>query len=175
MDSRCRMRSRSVPCRFWTENAQKMSFWCRKYAISCRLHAFRDRIPRRVAAAQAWAAWSVSSRCGWGARRTAGWYIAGWCRQGPERCALGAGFGRVVQSRSTWLAAWAWWAGSCAMRRVRVQPGYVWVRPCSIARFGDSCRGRRERIAGLQWSVVSSQWSVASGGASEIFARGREL
>ena len=162
MDSRCRMRSRSVPYRFWTENAQKMSFWCRKCAISCRLHAFRDRIPRRMAAAQAWAAWRVLSRRGWGARRTAGWYISEWQRLRPERYALGAGFGRSVQSRSTWRAPWVRWAGSCVLQGVWVQPGWVQIQPCSIARFGDSCRGRRERMAGLQWSVVSGQLSVVS-------------
>ena len=168
MDARSRMRSRSVRGRFWTESVQKMSFWCRKRAIRRQFHVFRDRIPRWVAAAQAWAAWRDSHCCGWAARRTAGLRISGWRRLRPGRCALGAGFGRSVQSRSTWSAARERYTGSCAhAARADTAPGWVRVQPCSIARFGVSCRGRRERICGTavvgaRWSVAGGQWSVAS-------------
>ena len=113
--------------------------------------------------ARAWAAWRVSFRSGGVARRSAGVRISGWQPLCLKPCWLGAGFGRSVQSRSTWLAARVWWAGRCVMRRVRVQPGCGRVQPCSIARFGDSCRGRRDGIAGLQWSVAGGQWPVVRG------------
>ncbi len=162
MDARSRMRSRSVRGRFWTESVQKTSFWCRKRAIRRQFHVFRDRIPRWVAAAQAWAAWRDSHCCGWAARRTAGLRISGWRRLRPGRCALGAGFGLSVQSRSTWSAARERYTGSCAhAARADTAPGWVRVQPCSIARFGVSCRGRRERICGT--AVVGGQWPVASG------------
>ena len=169
MDARSRMRSRSVRGRFWTESVQKMSFWCRKRAIRRQFHVFRDRIPRWVAAAQAWAAWRDSHCCGWAARRTAGLRISGWRRLRPGRCALGAGFGRSVQSRSTWSAARERYTGSCAhAARADTAPGWVRVQLCSIARFGVSCRGRRERICGTavggaRWSVAGGQWPVVSG------------
>ncbi len=169
MDARSRMRSRSVRGRFWTESVQKMSFWCRKRAIRRQFHVFRDRIPRWVAAAQAWAAWRDSHCCGWAARRTAGLRISGWRRLRPGRCALGAGFGRSIQSRSTWSAARERYTGSCAhAARADTAPGWVRVQPCSIARFGVSCRRRRERICGTavggaRWSVAGGQWPVVSG------------
>ena len=49
------------------------------------------------------------------------------------------------------------------MHCVRAQPGCVWARLCSIARFGNSCRGRRDRISTMQWIVASGQWPVVSG------------
>ena len=161
MDFRGRMRSRSVSCRFWTESAQKMAFGCRKCAKWCQLHAFRDRKQNRRSAALAWAGWRVSPCCGWAARRTASVSTLGWYLQGPERYLLGAGFGRSVRSRSTRRAAWAWWAGSCVMRRVWVQPGCDRARPCSIARFRDFCWGRRERIC--ETAVDSGKWIAGRG------------
>ena len=160
---RCRF-----PVVFVVKTRKICRFECRKCAKQRQLRAFRDRIQSRVPAAPAWAAWRVSQHCGWAARRTAVLRISSCYRQSPERSSLGAGFGRSVRGRSTWFAAWAWWAGSCVMRRVRVQPGCVRVQPCSIARFGDSCRGRRERICGAVvgsglWIVDSCQWPVASG------------
>ena len=105
-------------------------FECRKCAKQRQLRAFRDRIQSRVPAAPAWAAWRVSLHCGWAARRTAVLRISSCHRQSPERSSLGAGLGRSVRSRSTWVAAWAWWAGSCVHAvRVRVQPGCVRTRP----------------------------------------------
>ena len=157
-------------CRFVVKTRKICRFECRKCAKQRQLRAFRDRIQSRVPAAPAWAAWRVSLHCGWAARRTAGLCISSCYRQSPERSSLGAGFGRSVRSRSTWLAAWAWWAGSCVMRRVRVLPGCVRVQPCSIARFGVSCRGRRDRISAMQWivdggqlPVAGCQWPVAGG------------
>ena len=169
MDSRNRTRSLSYAGRFCRKNAQNVSFECRKCAKQRQLRALRDRIRSRVAAAPAWAAWRVSLRCGWAARRTAVLRISGCYRQTPGRSSLGTGFGRSVQSRSTWFAAWAWWAGICVcIHCVRVQPGSVRARPCSIARFGVSCWERRDRIAAMQWVVNSgqlpaagSQWPVA--------------
>ena len=147
--------------RFVAKTRKICRFECRKCAKQRQLHAFRDRIQSRVPAAPTWAAWRVSLQCGWAARRTAVLRISSCYRQSPERSSLGAGFGRSVRSRSTWLAAWAWWAGSCVMRRVRVQPGCVRTRPCSIARFGVSCRGRRDRISVLRWIVDSCRLPVA--------------
>ena len=83
-----------------------------------------------------------------------------------------AGIGRSVQSRSTWSAAWGRWVGRWVMRCVRVQPGCLQIQPCSIARFGDSCRGCWDRIVGLQWPVVSGRWPGTAGiGARRSDAR----
>ena len=179
MDSRSRMRLRSVPCRFGTESAQKMSYWCRKCAKQRQLSAPCDRISRRVAAAQAWAGWRVSSSCGWAARRTAGWYIACWLRLRPERCALGPGFGRSVRSWSTcsvrsrdlvripaatsvdMFAAWAWWSGICVYA---LRSGPAWLCLGSTLQY-STFRKLLQGTAGPDFdnAVDSGQWSVASG------------
>ena len=162
MDSRNRTRSLSFAGRFCRKNAQNVSFECRKCAKQRQLRAFRDKIQNRVPAAPAWAAWRVSLRCGWAARRTAVLRISGCYRQTPERISLGTGFGRSVQSRSTWFAAWAWWTGRCVHA---ARSGPAWM--CSgstlqYSTFRSLLLGTAGPVNGSgQWSVVSGRWSVA--------------
>ena len=63
---------------------------------------------------------------------------------------------RFGAGRHGWRRGHGRRAGVC-MQGVRVQPGCVRARPCSIARFGDSCRGRRDRISARQWIVDSGR------------------
>ena len=82
---------------------------------------------------------------------------------GTGAMCAGCRFGTCSSEQVDMVGGLARWAGSYELQSVWVQTGCVRVQPCSIARFGVSCRERRERIAGQQWPVVSGQWSVVGG------------